>query len=69
MQMDSRQVEEMFLTAAQSLFAVAILANLSFSLVEALLHFCSFLDPASVPDPSFRYYYSGFYILFCRWLW
>src|SRR5499425_3269595 len=32
MEMDERQTEEILLTAAQSLFAVAILANLSFSL-------------------------------------
>ena len=38
-EMDQRQIEEMFLTAAQSLFAVAILANLSFSLGEVIVIF------------------------------
>jgi cation:H+ antiporter len=62
MQMDGRQIEEMFLTAAQSLFAVAILANLSFSVGEALLLFGLFITQLMIPDPRFRYYYSVFYI-------
>jgi len=64
MQMDSRQVEEVLLTAAQSLFAVAILANLSFSLTEAALLFILFSTQLLIPDPRFRYYYSYLYILF-----
>src|SRR5215510_13720515 len=36
MYMDARQVEEILLTAAQSLFAVMIIANFTFSLTEAL---------------------------------
>ena len=63
MQMDSRQIEELFLTAAQSLFAVAVLANLSFSLVEALMLFALFGVQLLVPDASFRYYFSFLYIL------
>jgi cation:H+ antiporter len=63
MVMDSRQVEEILLTAAQSLFAVAVLANLSFSLVEALVIFVLFATQLLVPDPSFRYYYSFLYIV------
>ncbi len=63
MVMDSRQVEEILLTAAQSLFAVAVLANLSFSLVEALIIFVLFSTQLLVPDPSFRYYYSFLYII------
>lgn len=35
MQLDARQIEEVFLTAAQSLFAVSVLANLSISKLEA----------------------------------
>ena len=64
MQMDSRQVEEIFLTAAQSLFAVAVLANLSFSLTEAAVLFVLFTTQLFIPDPRFRYYYSFLYILF-----
>ena len=63
MVMDSRQVEEVFLTAAQSLFAVAILANLTFTTGEAILIFLLFSTQLLVPDPAFRYYYSFFYIL------
>lgn len=63
MEMDNRQVEEMFLTAAQSLFAVAVLANLSFSLGEALLIFVLFSTQLLFPSPEFRFYYSFMYII------
>jgi len=62
MEMDQRQVEEMFLTAAQSLFAVVILANLSFSLFEAAVIFVLFSTQLFFPDPQFRFYYSFLYI-------
>jgi cation:H+ antiporter len=62
MEMDARQVEEILLTAAQSLFAVAILANLSFSLAEALIVFVLFSTQLLFTDPVFRYYYSFVYI-------
>jgi len=62
MEMDQRQIEEMFLTAAQSLFAVAILANLSFSLAEATVIFVLFSTQLFFPDPLFRFYYSFVYI-------
>lgn len=63
MRMDSRQVEEIFLTAAQSLFAVAVLANLSFSLTEAALLFILFSTQLLIPDPRFRYFYSFLYLV------
>jgi cation:H+ antiporter len=63
MNMDARQVEEMFLTAAQSIFAVAVLANLSFSLLEALIVFVLFWTQLLFPDPQFRFYYSFLYIV------
>ena len=63
MVMDQRQIEEMFLTAAQSLFAVAVLANLSFSLLEAGVIFLLFSTQLFFPDPQFRFYYSFIYIL------
>ena len=40
MELDQRQIEEMFLTAAQSLFAVVILANVKFSLGDAVVICC-----------------------------
>jgi len=51
------------LTAAQSLFAVAILANLKFSLGEAVVIFLLFATQLFFPDPQFRFYYSIFYIV------
>ena len=63
MSMDNRQVEEILLTAAQSLFAVAVLANLSFSLTEAIVVFVLFSTQLLIPDPRFRYYYSFMYIV------
>ena len=62
MTLDRRQVEEVFLTAAQSLFAVAILANLSFGLIEAIVIFVLFSTQLFFPDPLFRFYYSFLYI-------
>ena len=52
----------MFLTAAQSLFAVAILANLSFSQVEATVIFVLFSTQLFFPDPLFRFYCSFLYV-------
>src|SRR5438445_9940557 len=63
MMMDQRQVEELLLTAAQSLFAVAVLANLSFSVGEALMLFALFTTQLLIPDPRFRYYFSFLYIV------
>lgn len=63
MYMDERQTEELLLTAAQSLFAVAILANLSFSVGEALILFVLFGTQLLIPDPRFRYYFSFLYIV------
>jgi len=53
----------MFLTAAQSIFAVAVLANLSFSVLEALTIFVLFSTQLLFPDPQFRFYYSFLYII------
>ena len=61
--MDDRQVEELLLTAAQSVFAVAVLSDLSFSVGEALLLFVLFATQLLIPDPQFRYYYAFGYIL------
>ncbi|HWP60167.1 MAG TPA: hypothetical protein VNL14_19895 [Candidatus Acidoferrales bacterium] len=63
MHIDARQVEEILLTAAQSLFAVAVLANLSFSLLEAAVLFVLFATQLLTPDPRFRLYYSFVYIV------
>jgi len=62
MHMDQRQVEEMLLTSAQSVFAVAVLINLSFSLLEASFLFVLFITQLLIPDPTFRYFFSFLYI-------
>jgi cation:H+ antiporter len=61
--MDDRQMEEILLTAAQSLFAVAVLANLNFSLLEAVAIFVLFATQLMIPDPRFRAYYAALYIV------
>jgi cation:H+ antiporter len=62
MHMDQRQVEEILLTSAQSVFAVAVLINLCFSLAEAALLFVLFTTQLLIPDPTFRYFFSFLYI-------
>lgn len=62
MHLDARQTEEIFLTAAQSLFAIAVLANLSFSLAEAGMIFALFVTQLFFTDPVFRYAYAIAYI-------
>jgi cation:H+ antiporter len=69
MHLDDRQIEEILLTAAQSLFAIAALANLSFSLAEAGLLFVLFATQLFFTDPAFRYAYAFVYIgLAALWL-
>jgi len=61
--LDSRQAEEVFLTAAQSAFAVAIFASLSISFREALLLLGLFGTQLFFTDPAVRYGYGGVYLL------
>lgn len=69
MHLDERQVEEIFLTAAQSLFAVVVLANLSFSLAEAGFMFVLFTTQLFFTDPLSRYLYAvGYVLLAVIWL-
>ena len=63
MVMDARQGEEVLLTAAQSLFAVAVLANLSFSMREAVLVVVLFGTQLFFTDPLIRYGYSVVYLV------
>ncbi|MHB1007402.1 MAG: sodium:calcium antiporter [Chloroflexota bacterium] len=51
--LDARQVEEVFLTAAQSLFAVALLSSFTFSLWGAALLFGLFAIQLVLPDVRF----------------
>lgn len=61
--LDDRQVEEILLTAAQSLFAVAVLANLRLSLWECAGLFFPFLLTLVFPDTHIRYGFSVFYLI------
>jgi cation:H+ antiporter len=59
---DARQSEEVFLTAAQSLFAVAILLSLSMSRWEAILLGGLFVTQFAFTDPTIRV---GYAIAYC----
>lgn len=63
MPLDGRQVEELFLTAAQSLFAIVVLVNLSFSLWEGGLLAGLFITQLLMPDPAVRYWYAWAYVV------
>jgi cation:H+ antiporter len=63
MHLDARQVEEILLTAAQSLFAVVVLADFSFSLLEGGVLFLLFSTQMISTNPEFRYYYSFIYLV------
>ena len=63
MHLDSRQVEEILLTAAQSLFAIVVLADFRFSLLEGIVFFVLFATQMISTSPEFRYYYSFLYLV------
>jgi cation:H+ antiporter len=66
--MDSRQLEEIFLTAGQSLFAVAILISLSLNRWEAGIMFALFAAQFAAPWPEVRWAFGGLYVaLAMRW--
>jgi cation:H+ antiporter len=54
MHLDGRQREEMFLTSAQSVFALVVIANFSFSVVEAALLFLLFVPQFFFTSPAAR---------------
>ncbi|HVN83404.1 MAG TPA: sodium:calcium antiporter [Candidatus Binatia bacterium] len=61
--LDARQVEEILLTAAQSLFAVGVLANLRISLLEVAALFILFAAQLFYPDPYVRYGFCAAYLV------
>lgn len=63
MHMDARQVEEILLTAAQSLFAVVIIASFTFSLAEAVVLLLLFGSQLFFVSTEVRYLYSVVYIV------
>lgn len=62
LRMDGQQIEEVFLTAAQSLFAVAVIANLSISRNEALGLLVLFFGQFAIPVPAVRIGFAIAYI-------
>ena len=60
--LDSRQVEEILLTGAQSAFAIALLANLRLSLRGGTALFLLFITQLFFTDPVVRYGYSAVYL-------
>lgn len=62
MPLDARQVEEVFLTSAQSLFAMVVLMNLSFALKEAVLLIVLFSAQIFFPQAAVRYAFAGLYV-------
>jgi len=64
MHMDGRQSEEIFLTAAQSLLALVVIANLKFSITEALILFVLFATQLFFTSTEARTIYAFLYIAF-----
>lgn len=62
MPLDGRQVEEILLTAAQSLFGIAVIANLRFTVLEAAILLGLFLPQPFFTSPVSRYVYAFVYI-------
>lgn len=61
--LDTRQMEEVFITAAQSAFAVAILVSLSISRWEAILLFTLFVIQFVIPVEAIRMVIAVIYML------
>jgi len=60
--LDDRQQEEIFLTSAQSLFGLMIIANFSFGVLEAMALFTLFLVQLVLPSPHARWIFAWTYI-------
>jgi cation:H+ antiporter len=63
MPLDERQIEEMLLTTAQSIYAVTIIADLRFSVREAALLLFLFVCQLLLTEAVARYALSAFYLL------
>ncbi len=61
--LDARQVEEILLTSAQSLFALAVLANLRLSRLEAGTLFVLFAAQLVFPSTQVRYGFAALYLV------
>ncbi len=64
MALDARQTEEMFLTSAQCLFAIAVISNLRLSMMEAVMLFVLFITQLFFTSTDARNIYACLYITF-----
>jgi cation:H+ antiporter len=67
MPLDERQIEEMLLTTAQSIYAVTIIADLRFSVREAIVLLVLFVCQLLFTDAVARYALSGTYLALTVW--
>jgi len=63
MRLDTRQIEEILLTASQSVFALMVIWNMRFSLLEGFALFALFATQLLIPATEFRFVFSGVYIV------
>jgi cation:H+ antiporter len=63
MHLDMRQREEIFLTSAQSLFGLVIIANFRFTAFEALALFVLFVAQLLFTSATARWFYAALYIV------
>lgn len=68
MPLDERQIEEMLLTTTQSVFAVTVIADLRFSVREAVVLLVLFACQLLFTDATARYALSGLYLLMTGWM-
>ena len=63
MQLDGRQREEIFLTSAQSVFALVVIANFTFSRLEAAVLFLLFVPQLFLTTPAARWTHATLYLV------
>ena len=63
MQLDARQIEEILLTSAQSLFAIILLSDLEFSLWDGIVIFSLFIAQLFFPSTSIRLGFVALYMV------
>ena len=63
MQLDGRQREEIFLTSAQSVFALVVIANFTFSRLEAVALFALFVPQLFLTTAAARWTHATLYLV------
>lgn len=61
--LDARQTEELFLTSAQSLFALALIANFNMTVREAILLLATFAVQPFFPQREVRLFFAAVYLV------